>query len=260
VKTIPITIQGEGQPFVWLHGMLGSVESDSVYSMVDFNRISEIASVIRYDACGKSVSGDYSWDGMTNELFNLVNHYKLEPMILGGTSMGSGTAIHFAVRYPERVKALILVTPPPAWEKRKGVKAVYNKIASKADLSGNPEFMRKLISMNSDVPDFFEQENPGTWDRLLKFRLGFERSYYPQIYRGGAVSDLPSPEEIEKIKVPTLIAAFPDDLNHPLEIAQTLNNLIAGAEMVIISNCADYRKFQEKVNDLVSSAFFDNKS
>ena len=255
-----LKITGSGRPFIFLHGMLGSVESDSVYSMVDFNRVSEIALVIRYDACGKSVTGDYSWDGMTDELFHLVNHYKLEPMILGGTSMGSGTAIHFAVRYPERVKALILVTPPPAWEKRKGVKTLYNKIASKADHSGNPEFMRKLISMNPDVPDFFEQENPGTWDRLLEFRLGFERLYYPQIYRGGAVSDLPSPEEIEKIKVPTLIAAFPDDLNHPLEIAQTLNNLIVGAEMVIISNYADYRKFQEKANDLVSSVFSDNKS
>jgi len=260
MKIPTLTIQGEGQPFIWLHGMLDSVESDSVYSMIDFNRVSKVVSVIRYDACGKSVAGDYSWAGMTNELLNLANHYKFEPMILGGTSMGSGTAIHFTVRYPERVKALILVTPPPAWGKRKGVKALYHKIASKADQSGIPEFMRKLISMNTDVPDFFEQENPGTWERLLQFRLGFEPSYYPQIYRGGAVSDLPAPEEIERIKVPTLIAAFPDDLNHPLEIAQTLNNLIAGSEMVIISNYADYRKFQEKVNNLVSSAFSDNKS
>lgn len=260
MKTIPITIQGEGQPFIWLHGMLGSVESDSVYSMVDFNRVSEIASVIRYDACGKSATGDYSWDGMTDELYDLVNHYKFEPTILGGTSMGSGTAIHFAVRYPERVKALILVTPPPAWEKRKVVKALYSKIASKADQASIPEFMRKLISMNPDLPGFFEQEHPGTRERLLEYRLGFEPLYYPQIYRGGAVSDLPAPEEIEKIKVPTLIAAFPDDLNHPLEIAQTLNNLIAGSEMVIISNYADYRRFQEKVNNLVSSTFSDNKS
>ncbi|MDO8930081.1 MAG: hypothetical protein Q7W54_13985, partial [Bacteroidota bacterium] len=68
-----LQITGSGQPFVWLHGMLGSVESDSVYSLIDFNRVSKIASVIRYDACGKSVTGDYSWEGMTNELFILAN-------------------------------------------------------------------------------------------------------------------------------------------------------------------------------------------
>ncbi|MDP3915843.1 MAG: alpha/beta hydrolase [Bacteroidota bacterium] len=260
MKTIPINIQGEGQPFIWLHGMLGSVESDAVYSMVDFNRVSEIASVIRYDACGKSVTGDYSWNGMTDELQDLVNHHKFGPMILGGTSMGSGTAIHFAVRFPEKVNALILVTPPPAWEKRNGVKALYNKIASKAEQPTMPNFLRRLITLNQDPPDFFENEHPGTRQRLLDFRLRFDALYYPQIYRGGAASDLPAPEEIEKIKVPTLIAAFPDDLNHPLEMAQTLNNLISGSEMFIISDYDAYLRFQEKVREFLIKVDCDNKS
>lgn len=240
--------------------MLGSVESDSVYSMVDFNRVSKIASVIRYDACGKSVTGDYSWNGMTDELLDLANHHKFGPMILGGISMGSGTAIHFAVRFPEKVKALILVTPPPAWEKRNGVKALYNKIASKAEQPTMPNFLRRLITLNQDPPDFFENEHPGTWQRLLDFRLGFDALYYPQIYRGGAASDLPAPEEIEKIKVPTLIAAFPDDLNHPLEMAQKLNNLISGSEMFIISDYDGFLKFQEKIREFLIKVDCDNKS
>ncbi|MDP2889145.1 MAG: alpha/beta hydrolase [Bacteroidota bacterium] len=255
-----LQITGYGQPFIWLHGMLGSVESDSVYSMVDFNRVSEIASVIRYDSCGKSATGDYSWNGMTNELFHLVNHYKFEPLILGGTSMGSGTAIHFAVRFPEKVKALILVTPPPAWEKRKVVKSLYNKIAMKAEQPTMPDFLRRLITLNQDPPDFFENEHPGTRQRLLNSRLGFDALYYPQIYRGGAASDLPAPEEIEKIKVPTLIAAFPDDLNHPLEMAQTLNNLISGSEMFIISDYDGFLKFQEKIREFLIKVDCNNKS
>ncbi len=117
--------------------MLSSVASDSVSSLVDFNQVSKIASVIRYDACGKSITGGYSWQGMTDELFNLANLYKFRPLILGGTSMGSGTAIHFAVRYP-------------------------------------------------------------------------------------------------------------DDFNHPLEIAQKLNELISGSELVLISDYDEYLKFQEK--------------
>ncbi|MDO9615073.1 MAG: alpha/beta hydrolase [Bacteroidota bacterium] len=255
-----LQITGSGQPFVWLHGMLGSVESDSVYSLIDFNRVSKIASVIRYDACGKSVTGDYSWEGMTNELFILANHYKLGPIILGGTSMGSGTAIHFAARYPEKVKALILATPPPAWEKRKGVKALYDKIASKADQPTLPDFLRRLITLNQAPPDFFEQENPGTRQRLLEYRLGFDPLYYPQIYRGGAASDLPAPKEIEKIKVPTLIAAFPDDLNHPLEMAQKLNKLISGSEMMVISDYDGYLKFQEKIREFLIKVGCNNKS
>jgi 3-oxoadipate enol-lactonase len=255
-----LTIQGAGQPFVWLHGMLGSVESDSVYSLVDFNQVSKIASVIQYDACGKSVTGDYSWDAMTDELFNLANLHNFGPMILGGSSMGSGTAIHFAVRYPEKVKALILVTPPPAWEMRLGVKTLYEKIASKADQTVLSEFLKKLIAQSQDPPEFFEQKHPGTRQRLLEYRLGFEPLYYPGIYRGGAASDLPPREQIAKIKVPTLIAALPDDTNHPLEIARQLNKLIAGSEMVVISDYDEFLKFQEKANNLVCLTFNDNKS
>ncbi|MGE5395202.1 MAG: alpha/beta fold hydrolase, partial [Candidatus Saccharibacteria bacterium] len=116
--TLPITlnIEGEGQPFIWLHGMLNSVESDSLYSLIDLNRVAQKVKVIRYDACGKSVEGDYRWDSMTNHLEGVIESGQYEPVILGGCSMGSVTALHYAVKYPEKVKALILVTPPPAWE------------------------------------------------------------------------------------------------------------------------------------------------
>jgi 3-oxoadipate enol-lactonase len=255
-----LTILGSGQPFVWLHGMLGSVESDSVYSLVDFSQVSEISSVIRYDACGQSVTGDYSWNAMTDELFSLANQRNFGPMILGGTSMGSGTAIHFAIRYPEKVKALILVTPPPAWEMRMGVKALYEKIALKADQNGLPEFLKKLIGQNQDPPEFFEEKHPGTRQRLLEYRLGFQPAYYASIYRGGAASDLPSRELLDQIKVPTLIATFQDDINHPLEMSRQLNKLIAGSEMVVISDYDEFLKFQEKANNLVCLTFNDNKS
>ena len=60
-----LRIEGKDQPFIWLHGMLNSVESDSVYSLIDFSRLSKLASVVRYNACNKSVDGDYSWNAMT---------------------------------------------------------------------------------------------------------------------------------------------------------------------------------------------------
>lgn len=255
-----LTIQGKGEPFVWLHGMLNSVASDSAYSLVDFNKVAEHASVIRYDACGKSIAGNYKWDAMTDQLYQVAEAQKYNSMIIGGASMGSVTALHFAVMYPERVKALILVTPPPAWEKRSGVKEVYKKIASKVDQSIIPEFLKRIISINQDPPDFFEQVYPGTRQRLLEYRLGFEPRYYSQIYNGGAASDLPSREQIAKIQVPTLIVALPDDANHPFEIAQELNSLINNSELVKVSNYQEYLEFQKNVSRFICSVLSDNKS
>lgn len=254
-----LTIQGEGKPFIWLHGMLNSVESDSLYSLVNINKVAAMASVIRYDACGKSVSGNYKWDAMTDQLNGVAEAYQFDPMIVGGTSMGSVTALHYAVKYPEKVKALILVTPPPAWEKREGVKAVYSKIASRANQSTIPEFLKRLISLNQDPPNFFEEEHPGTRERLMEYRLGFDPLYYSQIYKGGAASDLPSREQIAKIKVPTLIVALADDQNHPLNIANELNQLISRSELRIISDYNGYLQLQEKVHEFLTDIDRNNK-
>ncbi len=253
MKIPSIHIQGKGQPFVWLHGMLNSVESDSVFSLIDFQQLSTFVSVIRYDACNKSVTGKYTWDAMSNELICVADAQKYNTMILGGSSMGSGTAIHCAVKFPKRVKALILVTPPPAWEMRSGVKSIYEKIAAKAGQNTIPDILKRIIQLNQDPPEFFEQMHPGTRQLLLEYRLGFEPHYYSSIYRGGVVSDLPNREQISNINVPCLIVSQPGDENHPIKMAQELNNLIKGSELVIVTDYDSYQKLQIKVCDFIKA-------
>lgn len=252
MKLPSLYIAGTGHPFIWLHGMLNSVESDSVYSLIDFESLQNQVSVVRYNYCDKSIAGDYSWPALTNELISVLDAQKYDKVLMGGLSMGSGTAIHAAVRFPERVKALVLVTPPPAWEIREKVKTVYRKVISKTNGDSIPEILKRIIQLNQDPPEYFERNHPGTKQRLLEHRLGFEPRYYTQIYLGGANSDFPSREQISQINVPTLIIAHPDDLNHPLETAQELNNLIKGSELVIVSEYEDYQKLQIKVQDFIS--------
>jgi len=255
-----LNIQGEGQPLIWLHGMLNSVESDAVYSLIDLKKISSVVSLIRYDAGNKSATSDYSWISLTDELFRVADRENIDSMVLAGCSMGSGTAIHAAIRFPERVKALILVTPPPAWEKRAKVKDLYMKVASKAKPNSIPEFLKRIIQMNQDPPDFFEENHPRTRQLLLKYRLSFEPQYYSNIYIGGAASDLPSREQIAKINVPTLIVSLPDDVNHPLEMAKELNYLINDSELFVVSDYNDYLKLQKRVHDFLIHHGIDNKS
>jgi pimeloyl-ACP methyl ester carboxylesterase len=181
-------------------------------------------------------------------------------MILSGSSMGAGTVIYTAVKFPERVKALVLVNPPPAWEMRSGVKALYEKIASKGNQKYVPDILKRIIQRNQDPPEFYEQIHPGTRQRLLEYLLGFEPQYYSSIYLGGAVSDLPPRELISNINVPTLIVTVPDDENHPIKMAQELNNLIKHSELVVVSDFKSYQKLQKKVHDFVKELVLNNKS
>ncbi len=260
MKIPSLHIQGSGFPFIWLNGMLNSIESDSIYSLIDFDQLSKWVSVVRYDACDQSASGDYSWPAMTDELMRIVTNQNYDSMILGGCSMGSGTAIHAAVRYPEKVKGLILVTPPPAWEFRESATKVYKKVAAKTNLEKLPEFLKRILELNDDPPDFFEELHPGTRKRLLEIRLAFKPQYYTSIYHGGAVSDFPDREQISQIRVPSLIISNPEDAKHPIRIGRELNQLIQGSELIEVSNYSDYTKLQRTIRDFVCSIQHNNKS
>ena len=235
-----------------MHGMLNSMESDSVYSLIDLHRISKLVSLVRYDACNKSVNGKYTWEAMADELKTMADAQDYNTMILGGSSMGAGTAIHYAVKFPKRVKTLILVTPPPAWEMRSRVRSLYEKIAAKAGQNTIPDILKRIIQLNQDPPEFFEQMHPGTRQLLLGYRLDFEPYYYSSIYRGGAVSDLPTREQISNINVPTLIVSLTDDENHPIKMAQELNNLIKDSELIIVRDYDSYQILQMKVSDFIN--------
>lgn len=253
MKIPTLHITGSGQPFFWMHGMLNSVESDSIYSLVDFDRLASQVKLYRYDACDKATNGDYSWKGLVAELKSIIESISCEKAILGGVSMGSGTALYTAIRHPELVKALILVTPPPAWEVRVATQALYEKIALKARPDHLPDFLKRIIQRNQDPPEFYEQQFPGTRKKLLELRVSFDPAYYYSIYHGGAVSDFPLREELTKLEIPTLIIADPNDAGHPIEVAREMHKLIAGSQLIELQNIEDYFQLQENVSYFINS-------
>lgn len=251
METPHLTIQGSGLPLFWMHGMLNSVESDSVYSLVDFDVLSSQVQLIRYDACNKSTSGDYSWNGLVQELVEIMQKVHSGTVILGGVSMGSGTALYTAIRNPEKVKALLLVTPPPAWEVRTATQALYEKIALKARPDHLPDFLKRIIQRNQDPPEFFEQHFPGTRHQLLKLRMSFDPAYYYSIYHGGAISDFPEREALTRLNIPTLIVGDPNDPGHPIEVAEEMHSLIPDSELFCVSDYDDYLCLQKKVSEFL---------
>lgn len=253
MKIPSLHIQGSGQPLIWMHGMLNSVESDSVYSLVDFSRLSKQVQLIRYNASDKLINGNYSWNGLVEELNGIIDSLGSGKVILGGVSMGSGTALYTALRYPEKVKALILVTPPPAWEVRVATQVLYEKIALKARPDHIPDFLKRIIQRNQDPPEFYENLFPGTRQKLFELRMSFEPAYYYSIYHGGAISDFPAREELTQLKIPTLIIGDPNDVGHPIEVAREMNELIPTSRLFQVTNLEDYHKLQETVSVLLSS-------
>ena len=103
-------IYGSGSPVFLHHGLTSSCQA--WYEHLPW--LSRNHQVIIHDARGHSLTtapaGDdrYSWEIMCDDLNRLMEHLDIEAAIVGGLSMGSGVALSFALKYPQKVRALIL--------------------------------------------------------------------------------------------------------------------------------------------------------
>ncbi len=101
-------------PIVLLHGLTATRRY-----VVMGSRVLERSGlrVISYDARGHGRSapppnpGAYGYERLSRDLLAILDALDIERAILAGASMGAHTIARFALRHPERVAALGLITP-----------------------------------------------------------------------------------------------------------------------------------------------------
>jgi pimeloyl-ACP methyl ester carboxylesterase len=96
-------------PFVFQHGLGADISQPMSFFGEDrpFRLIS-----MDCRGHGKTVPlGDpqfLRFNSLTDDITNLLDYLNLSKVVIGGISMGAGVALNFAVRHPERTRALIL--------------------------------------------------------------------------------------------------------------------------------------------------------
>jgi pimeloyl-ACP methyl ester carboxylesterase len=105
---------GEGPPVVLLHG-LSAVRRYVVHRSKALPRAG--FQTIAYDARGHGESDPpedldaYAYSDLVADLGALLDEFNIERAALAGVSMGAHTALRFALENPDRVSALVVITP-----------------------------------------------------------------------------------------------------------------------------------------------------
>jgi len=243
-------------PLVWGHGLTSSRASEDEFPLIDFDVLAGNRAVVRYDARGHGESGSLmsalegDWAELAHDQLRLIDHLGLGSVVLGGASMGAATALHAALRIPERIDGLILTIPPAAWETRAAQVDLYEQMASIVETRGPELLIQRAAAM--PPPDPFVEDD--TWiDRRAAALRAADPNRLAAAFRGAAVADLPLPDAIATIEIPTLVLAWSGDPGHPVSTAERIIELMPHTELAIASTRDELATWTERCQRFLDS-------
>jgi len=227
---------GKGMPLVMVHGGL----LDRHMWDDQFSTFAETNRVIRYDARGhglsKAPSGTFSHH---EDLKRLLDEIKVEKAVIMGLSMGGYVAVDFALAYPNRVRALILVAPGLTGyefesEPLKKNNERINQAVRDNDLKMIVEyFQRAWTDGPARTP---EKVDPGVREKVKQMALSSIQS------RNAESREIRlEPEAIGRlaeIRVPTLAVVGDLDMPDIIEIVGLIEKNVKDSQKVVIKGVA----------------------
>lgn len=246
--------RGTGPDLVWGHGLTSSMAAEDALGLFDFDRLRHADRVLRYDARGHggsaSTDDGYHWRDLAVDQLALADALGIGDYVAGGASMGCATALHAAAIAPDRIRGLVLVIPPTAWETRAAQAGTYVTMADLIE-AGEHEALLRAAALRPP-PDPLADE-PLWTDRFAELLATEDPVRLARVFRGAATADLPAPDEIAAIDVPVLVLAWTGDPGHPMTTAARLQELMPHAVLVVATTRAGLTGWTGRVERFVRS-------
>ena len=222
---------GDGPPLVLLHG-LSATRRNVVQGSRHLPRRGY--RLIAYDARGHGVSEPaprYEYSDLVGDLEAVLARLDLGHAALVGSSMGATTAMAFALEHPERVPALVQITPAYMGGAR-AREEDWERMADELERGDLDAFAR--VAQPDGVPE--------RWRDVAReaIRQRMERHEHPKAV-AQALREVPHSiaweglEPLERLGLPVLVVGSRDEADpmHPLVVAREYARRLPHAELVV---------------------------
>jgi 3-oxoadipate enol-lactonase len=244
-------VHGGGPPVALLNGIMMNTAGWAFQTPVFARR----HQVILHDMRGQGQSGkpreEYSWDTHVEDFRALLDELGVPAVNLVGVSYGAEVAMHFVLKYPERVTRLVLGTA--ASELTPLLKAFAQSWEVAAAERDGLKFFKLF------VPSVYGSkylQTQGEW--LVQRAEAFARTVSEDWFAGFGnllknFYTLSITDRLRQIRVPTLVVAAEEDLIKPIVLSKLIKNAIPQAEMVIVPDSGHAAIFEkpEEFNTVV---------
>lgn len=227
---------GEGTPTLLCHGITATRRY-----VVHGSRALERAGhrLIAFDARGHGESDPappqegYGYPYMVADLEAVIDAQVGEgPIILAGHSMGSHTAVAFALRNPDRIAGLVVIGPVYKGEVSAEALDYWDGLSAALERGGIDGFLEYLDANQRTDPGWRDTVRRFTRERMLQHRhLDAIAQALREVPRSRPFEDM---EELESLEVPALVVASRDgaDPGHPYEVARSYAARLPQARLI----------------------------
>lgn len=219
-------VSGEGLPIIFTHG--ASWNHYQWKQQIEYFK--HRYKVITWDVRGHGYSslptGPVNSEDFSADLVALMNHLNLENTILCGLSMGGHISLQTAIRYPDKVKGLILIGTPCS-----NTFNLYEKIFVPIN-----RFSSRWISMKTSgklQAKMLSKYNPDNYNYIVEAFSMISHENWDRVWP--AVTRMESKNDLHKVKCPTLLLIGDHDTMTNYQ-QPYIQKHIEGSELKVIAN------------------------
>lgn len=244
----------EGAPVIITHHGAPGLGSRAE-PRASFGRLADEYRVIVFDARGSGESegsGTFSHEQWAADIDGLREWIGVERVIIAGGSYGGFMAMEYAIRYPERVSAMVL--RDTSADNGNSHLARENALASDRVTIDMEKFDRidvGQVADNDDLRDCWREILPlydFTYDPATVEKKVEATPYRFEAHNYAFFVNLPHYDlkpELASVTVPTLITVGRTDWITPVSCSQTIADLIPRSEMVIFEKSGHSPQIEE---------------
>ena len=243
-------VHRKGAPILFLNGIMMSTISWAYLVPIVSQKFQLILMDFRDQGRSSRMAAEYDLDIHVGDVLALLDELGLEQINLLGLSYGGQVALKFALAHQDRLHTLILSNTNnfitnhlseigKAWE----VAAALN--------DGEKFFQLAIPFIYSR--DFYARALDQLHARQEMFKGMLTKEWFEAFIRlsHSTQNFQVTPEELEKITVPTLLIGAENDIITPVELMREMHNRINGSEFVIIP-AAGHGAFLEKAEEFLT--------
>jgi pimeloyl-ACP methyl ester carboxylesterase len=231
-------VHGHGQPMVFLSETACDGEVWKIHQVPEFSKDHRVI-IHDYRGTGRSSkpSIDYTTQIFARDVIALMDHLKVDDVIVVGHSMGGRVAQLLALDYPGRVKKLVLASTGSHYPKTKGLPL---KICKEMIEWGYEKYERDHSILVGFTNEFVKNQ-PERVEHYLKVRMQnlCPVEFYLRHLLARQGHDTSG--RLKDIRQPTLILVGEDDRNMTSEVnhrmsSDILANEIPNSKLVVLQN------------------------